>query len=780
MSGMRGREVEVIGGMAAAGAVVALTVASTVCLGVVALPVARAQPDESYDPADTRPAPTDIVDVEDPGVGRPLVPAREDGAQTDRIEARIREDVRAAGDDVARAFERANAREEAGDFEGAIALYTEAHELAPDLDHPIRRRCSAEVALGRAEQARADCEAAMAMRETELNLAAMITFYARTGDLAHAEPLLERARLVAPNDASILFAAFEVARAERDPTRMDAIISEVAPLVTDEERVKLHAAAALVALDLPETIDHRRFARRHAEAAVALAPDDVDVRLVLLQAEILSDDFSRARATAEGLVRDVPDDFRPHYFLAIVAGNEGELDEARESLDRARSLGLPEPAYRDLDAAIDDVEPVTSKAFSVAWIIVKALALWGAILLLLLGVGSLLSRIALGASRRIAQSAAGAAPLAAWLRRAYHLVLWLSCGFYYLSLPLLLVVVIGLAVGIIGGVLAAGYVSIKLFAIVGLVAIVTIGAVVKSIFVRVKEEDPGPELDLSAHPKLRAVIDEVAAKVGTEGAHRVFLTPGADIAVFERGGVGRQLGGRAERCLILGAGVLDGLDQRAFKAILAHEHGHFVNRDTAGGGFALAVRQSLVKMAMGLAQGGAAAWYNPAWMFLNAFYRVFMRISHGASRLQEVLADRWAALAYGARAFERGLRHVVARGVRFDVHANMTIDEVVEQKAPLTNLYTYVPSKETPEDDLAKAIEEELGRTASAYDSHPAPKERFEFVHALGADDPASDDESLPAWDLFEDRDAIETMMTDEIRANLARAGLVIEGEARL
>ena len=48
---------------------------------------------------------------------------------------------------------------------------------------------------------------------------------------------------------------------------------------------------------------------------------------------------------------------------------------------------------------------------------------------------------------------------------------------------------------------------------------------------------------------------------------------------------------------------------------------------------------------------GAAGWYNPAWLFVNGFFRVFLRVSQGASRLQEVMADRWAAFCYGSEAF---------------------------------------------------------------------------------------------------------------------------------
>src|SRR6185369_12314593 len=125
--------------------------------------------------------------------------------------------------------------------------------------------------------------------------------------------------------------------------------------------------------------------------------------------------------------------------------------------------------------------------------------------------------------------------------------------------------------------------------------------------------------------------------------------------------------------------------------------------------------------AFGLASGGAATWYNPAWLFLNGFNRVFLRISEGASRLQEVLADRWAAFAYGADAFESGLRHVIERSVRFDAHVGATLNEVVKSKAALANLYTYEPAKRVEEKDVAAAVNEALNRKASAYDSHPSP-----------------------------------------------------------
>ncbi|HET8799458.1 MAG TPA: M48 family metalloprotease, partial [Thermoanaerobaculia bacterium] len=248
-------------------------------------------------------------------------------------------------------------------------------------------------------------------------------------------------------------------------------------------------------------------------------------------------------------------------------------------------------------------------------------------------------------------------------------------------------------------------------------------------------------------------------KIGTRAVDNVYLTPGTEIAVMER----KRM---KERCLILGIAALDGLALRPFKAVLGHEYGHFINRDTAGGAFALSVRSSIHATAVGIARGGAAAWYNPAWLFVNGFHRLFLRISEGASRLQEVLADRWAVFAYGAPAFEEGLRHVVERGVRFDAHVGLTLKEVVEGQLPLANLYTYQPA--TVVGDVTEAVEDAMRRKSSPYDSHPTPAERFALVHALPQRETAADPrDQQPAWSLFSDPLAIQHAMTDQVRTNV-------------
>lgn len=394
-------------------------------------------------------------------------------------------------------------------------------------------------------------------------------------------------------------------------------------------------------------------------------------------------------------------------------------------------------------------------------------SLWLGSLLLLLAAGGTLSQAALRAAERIPSQPTGEARgLDARLSRLYKGVLWLSCVYYWISIPLVAITVIWMALGLLRLIFAIGHIPVQLVILIFVATGVTLSSIVKSLEARGRDEDPGLRLGTAEEPRLAAVLREVADRIGTRPVDNVYLTPGTDLAVMERGGMREQLGGTPERCLILGVAILEGMRLGAFKAILAHEYGHFSNRDTAGGGLALGVRRSLLTMAHHLAAGGAAGWYNPAWLFVNGFYRVFLRISQGASRLQEVLADRWAAFTYGGRSFELGLRHVIERSAYFNAFSTAALNEVIRKNEPLPNLYAYRPSKlDTASIDYQ--IEEALHAEASPYDSHPCPADRIRWVQAIGSGQASSAEDDSPAWSLFGDREEIERRLTGQVRHNI-------------
>ena len=85
----------------------------------------------------------------------------------------------------------------------------------------------------------------------------------------------------------------------------------------------------------------------------------------------------------------------------------------------------------------------------------------------------------------------------------------------------------------------------------------------------------------------------MAQAVGTRPIDEIRVTPGCDLAVYEKGRFREKLQDRARRILILGVGGLNEMRQNAFRAVLAHEYGHFSHRDTAGGDVALRVEQDV-------------------------------------------------------------------------------------------------------------------------------------------------------------------------------------------
>lgn len=479
---------------------------------------------------------------------------------------------------------------------------------------------------------------------------------------------------------------------------------------------------------------------------------------------------------AEALLAAAPESPMANYVGVFGALVNEDFPEARARLEKARPA-VPDEKYQQLVALIDEHQPFTSRwGPALAKVFVAWLAVFGVMALL----GLLLSALTLSAAARLAtERQQHRDDGAKALRAVYRLVMGLGAVFYYLSLPLIALSVIGVFGGLVYLCFAVGRIPIKLVAIAVVVGGASLFALVKSLFVRGSDEDPGARLDFAKAPKLKALVDGVAAKVGTRTIDTVFIAPGTELAVFERGPLLKRLRGQGERCLIIGRGVLDGFELGGFRSVLAHEFGHFSNQDTAGGNVALVARQSLLKMGIALAQSGAAGWYNPAWLFFRGYYAVYLRISQGASRLQEVLADRVAIFTFGSAAFASGYHHVITQSARFDSHVGRTIKQCVEGKQPLGNLYRFVPQAPEAPGDVEQAVRKELEREPEPFDSHPSPRDRLAWAAALSVQAPAAAEDRDLVLSLFDDLEALEREMTAQVRSNIAmNHEIMIAGEA--
>ncbi len=490
-------------------------------------------------------------------------------------------------------------------------------------------------------------------------------------------------------------------------------------------------------------------------------PHGTDASTLALTAEVaisLKDQQEFQSATAL-LSQNFPNEMMTHYFAGISAALDHQWVRAEKEIRRAEKLGLShEAAQKFLDSGVHSRAVRARVVFGALLTII----LWVGGLCLLFAVGFLLSKLTL---RQVEQTDAQVAASGGerLMRKLYRAVLNVTGVYYYISLPVVIVVVLGIVALILYMFLMIGRIPLKLMALLALGALFTVFAMIKSLFVRVKSTDPGRALRREEAPGLWQLAEEVAGSVGTRAVDELRITPGTDLAVYERGTWRQKLRNQAHRVLLLGTGVLNGFKQNHFRCVLAHEYGHFSNRDTAGGDIALRVRNDMLKFYLAMVQAGQATHINAAFHFLKIYNFIFRRISHGATRLQEILADRVAAKIYGAPAFEGGLTHVIRRSIEFEAAANAEIKQSIEEPRPLQNLYE-LPAPDG--DKVTAEFEKALNRPTTEDDTHPGPRDRFRLVARL--QEPICPPREGEVWELFQDPEGIRREMLAQIDKQVA------------
>ena len=464
------------------------------------------------------------------------------------------------------------------------------------------------------------------------------------------------------------------------------------------------------------------------------------------------------RQASETLARTHPELMSTHYFNALRLAMDQNWIDSEDEIKTAERLGLPHQTAAALLSSGIRRRAMIARGWRYApWVI----GMWVLALLLLFALGKIFSSLTL----RFIESADPNASISrkeALLRACYRQLINVAGSFYYVSLPIVIVLVLGLAGGIIYAVLMLGYIPVKLIVILGLGAVVTIYKMVQTLFVRVDPSQPGRSLRREEAPDFWNLTRAVADKLGTRPLDQIRITPGTEMAVYERGTRRERRSDQGTRTLLMGIGLLPGFNQDSFRAVLAHEYGHLSHRDTAGGDVALRVNQDMMNFAIAMAMSGQAVSWNIAFQFLRVYHFLFRRISHGATRLQEVLADRAAAGLYGAAAFEEGLRHIVRRQIEFRHVAMNEIKVSREAKTGFRNIYT-LPNE--PVTSVEMDIDKALRRETSEDDTHPSPVDRFRLVRKVRSD--ASHAGNQPVWNLFPDPEALTREMTTQIESTV-------------
>jgi len=527
-----------------------------------------------------------------------------------------------------------------------------------------------------------------------------------------------------------------------------------------ENLISLAQSLAYPGVGKEGTREQKSRAYELAKEANRLSSQSSDPDYLVLQTQLAMDleKINDFRSATEQLVAKHPDLMATHFYNAILAAYDEKWIKAEEEIKVAQSLGLaPEIAQKFLDSGVQ----TRARVWHYLYYSLYLVGAWIFGLIALFLIGKLMSRKTLSSLER-ANPNSPTSQSELTLRKWYRLLINVAGFYYYISLPVVMFLVIIVAGSITYGFLMLGRIPIKLVAILVIGGLITIYTMIRSLFIKIETVDPGRTLNYDEAPGLWDLTRTVAATVNTRPVDEIRITPGTHLAVYEKGTLRERSQDKAQRILLLGTGVLNDFKQNGFRAVLAHEYGHFTNRDTAGGDVAIRVNNDMMKFAHAMIAQEQATRWNVAFQFLRIYHFIFRRISHGATRLQEVLADRVAALMYGPLAFEEGLTHVIRKSVEFHHLAAKEIDDCVQARRALQNLYE-LRVDQNP--DLEQEIDQSLNRETSEDDTHPCPNDRFRLMRKIaGANE-------LPAtgmvWDLFKNREALTNEMTSLIQSEV-------------
>lgn len=326
-------------------------------------------------------------------------------------------------------------------------------------------------------------------------------------------------------------------------------------------------------------------------------------------------------------------------------------------------------------------------------------------------------------------------------------------GFYAISVALIL--------GFIGlnwVFFRAGRIDFRLI----LFSAVLIFALVRSTFFVMKKFDgiPGGVPITSAdHPALFTAIESIADKMGTTPPDEVYLVQDVNAFVTED----TRLMGLVskKRVMAIGVGMINAMSVDELESVLAHEYGHYAGSDTRLGAVTYRGWESIVRTLRSLTEG----WIRSLFVW---YAKLYLRVTRGVSREQELEADRWSARVGGKDAAISAFEKLDHSALLYQHLMNAYVSPLASQKVRPENMYEgyrHLLASEPRAAEVTKYMEENP-RTPDPYDSHPPTTERVAALRSMDA--PPHERDDRPARVLLNDPDATERQLSHTLFANPA------------
>ena len=322
----------------------------------------------------------------------------------------------------------------------------------------------------------------------------------------------------------------------------------------------------------------------------------------------------------------------------------------------------------------------------------------------------------------------------AWLAQRVFLALGLMAGFYLFALAIALALLwIPYAEWTY-----AGRIHIKIAALCIGGAFTVLWALVPRVD---RFDPPGPRLEESTHPRLFTLIREVAGATNQAEPSDVFLVNEVNAWVTHRGGT---MGFGSHRVMGVGLPLLQALSVPEFKAIVAHEFGHYSSGDVKLGPWIYKTRAAIGRTIAGVHETFIEApfqWYG----------RLFLRLTHGVSRQQEFIADQIAARVAGTAAMASALRRVTALAPAFSVYVRQEVIPVLQAgfMPPIAaGFSSFLATSRVAAASREIVDAAESNGQTDLFDTHPSLRHRLAALGSTNGEGLSADD-SEPAYKLI-------------------------------
>jgi len=288
---------------------------------------------------------------------------------------------------------------------------------------------------------------------------------------------------------------------------------------------------------------------------------------------------------------------------------------------------------------------------------------------------------------------------------------------------------------------------------------------------------PGLLLVRSAHPRLFAELESIAAALGEPLPREVYLIGDANAWVADRGGI---MGFGSRRVMGLGLPLLAALNISQFRAVLAHEFAHYYGGDTKLGPWLHRTQMAMIRTFQNMGSVGKAmrvalmqVLYLIVFGILKWYWLLFLRAINFVSRRQEFRADELACIVAGPQFLVSGLRVIHGAALAWPAYWNREVTPMLNSGClpSITGGFSQFLAVPVISKQVEDGIETEIreGKT-EPYDSHPPLRDRIAAVQAL-PDQPYVDD-SQSAWSLLDGGGAAELAFLEAVNPDMPKDAL--------